>query len=41
MTLLLWVLVGAFVGWHVPQPFWAKMIQEAVVSKWKALTAKK
>jgi hypothetical protein len=24
---LLWVAVGAFVGWNFPQPFWAKAIQ--------------
>lgn len=21
---LFWLVVGAFVGWHVPQPMWAK-----------------
>jgi hypothetical protein len=34
---LFWVLVGAFVGWNFPQPFWAKMIQEKI----KSLFAKK
>ena len=28
---LFWVLVGAFVGWHVPQPFWAKLLQDKVL----------
>ena len=27
---LLWIAVGAFVGWNFPQPFWAKMIQEKI-----------
>lgn len=27
-----WVLIGAFVGWHVPQPFWAKILQEKIIS---------
>jgi hypothetical protein len=25
---LLWVAVGAFIGWNLPQPLWAKVIQE-------------
>jgi hypothetical protein len=39
-TLLL-VLIGAFVGWNLPQPIWARWIQSKVVgilskiaSKW-------
>jgi hypothetical protein len=28
--ILLYVLVGAFVGWHFPQPFWAKVLEEKV-----------
>ena len=30
MGTLFWVLVGAFVGWNFPQPWWAKFIQERV-----------
>lgn len=29
---LFWVLIGAFVGWHFPEPFWAKMIKEKIMS---------
>ena len=36
LDILLWVVVGAFVGWNFPQPFWAKAIQE----KLKGLFAK-
>lgn len=25
---LIWVAVGAFIGWNLPQPFWAKAVQE-------------
>jgi hypothetical protein len=25
-TLIL-ILIGAFIGWHFPQPMWAKMIR--------------
>jgi hypothetical protein len=31
------VAVGAFIGWHFPQPIWAAFIEE----KAKALIAKK
>jgi len=24
---LFYILIGAFVGWHFPQPTWAKMIE--------------
>ena len=27
---LLWIAVGAFIGWNFPQPFWAKIIQEKI-----------
>ena len=27
---LLWVAVGAVIGWNCPQPFWAKAIQEKI-----------
>lgn len=27
---LFWVLIGAFVGWHFPQPAWAKKLEEKV-----------
>jgi len=33
---LLWILVGAFIGWNFPQPFWAKMLEakiRAMISK--------
>jgi len=28
--IILWVAVGAFVGWNIPQPFWAKWFQDKV-----------
>ena len=27
---LFWVSVGTFVGWNLPQPFWAKIIQDKI-----------
>jgi len=32
LDILLWVVLGAFVRWNFPQPFWAKMMQEKVQS---------
>jgi hypothetical protein len=29
-----WILVGAFVGWNLPQPSWAKSIQEKYLQKY-------
>jgi len=29
---IFWILVGAFVGWHFPQPLWAKTIEDKVRS---------
>ena len=34
---LLWLAVGAFIGWNFPQPSWAKTLQEKI----KTLVAKK
>ena len=30
--ILLWIAVGAFIGWNFPQPFWTKMMQEKIQS---------
>ena len=29
---IFWILIGAFVGWHFPQPEWAKAIETKVRS---------
>lgn len=36
LEVLFWILVGAFIGWHVPQPEWAKTLQEKVLSAFKS-----
>ena len=41
LDILLWVAVGAFVGWNIPQPFWATMFQDFVKTKWAEFKAKK
>jgi hypothetical protein len=30
LDILLWIAVGAFIGWNFPQPAWAKVIQEKI-----------
>jgi hypothetical protein len=29
---IFWILIGAFVGWHFPQPTWAKTLETKVRS---------
>jgi hypothetical protein len=29
---VIYVLIGAFIGWNLPQPAWAKNVQERVVT---------
>lgn len=29
-----WIVVGAFVGWNLPQPEWAKNFQEKHLQKY-------
>lgn len=31
---LFWILVGAFIGWNLPQPSWAKSVQEKYLQKY-------
>jgi hypothetical protein len=33
MGTLFWVLIGAFIGWNFPQPWWAKYIQDKIIDK--------
>jgi hypothetical protein len=28
---LFWIAVGAFIGWHFPEPVWAKMIKDKIL----------
>lgn len=35
LDIILWILVGAFIGWHIPEPFWAKVVKEKVLSWFK------
>jgi len=34
---IFWILVGAFIGWAMPQPEWAKELQEKVLGWLKGL----
>jgi len=31
---IFWILVGAFVGWNLPQPAWARNFQEKYLQKY-------
>ena len=41
LVTLLTLLVGLVVGWHVPQPSWAKKAEEEVVVAAKKVVKKK
>ena len=32
METIFWILVGAFIGWHVPQPMWAVYLKEKALA---------
>jgi len=36
LDILLWVALGAFVGWNFPQPAFAKWLQAWVINKFKS-----
>ncbi len=33
MGTMFWVLIGAFIGWNFPQPWWAKYIQDKIMER--------
>jgi hypothetical protein len=40
MTTLITLLIGMFIGWNLPQPDWARAIQDKVVSLFQSLINK-
>lgn len=32
LDIILWILLGAFIGWHIPEPTWAKVVKEKLLS---------
>lgn len=40
IKLVIAVLVGAFIGWNLPQPAWAAKVQAWVVEQYNKLKAK-
>lgn len=40
MSTLFWIAVGMFIGWNLPQPTWARELQEKVVAAIKTLSNK-
>jgi hypothetical protein len=39
-TILFWTCVGILIGWNLPQPAWAKTLQEKIVAAIKAAWSK-
>jgi hypothetical protein len=37
LTILFWICVGILIGWNLPQPDWAKTLQNKAVSAIKEL----
>jgi hypothetical protein len=35
LEVLFWILVGALIGWHIPEPSWAKTFKEKVLNWFK------
>lgn len=31
METLFWILIGAFIGWNLPQPAWAQTVQSKIL----------
>ncbi len=31
-NVLFWILIGAFIGWNFPQPWWAQLMQKKISS---------
>ncbi len=40
LSTLFWITVGAFVGWHVPEPAWAKTAKEKALHTLKEFKTK-
>ncbi len=40
LGIVFWVCVGIFIGWNLPQPAWAKEVQQRVVGFFKGLGGK-
>ena len=36
---ILWILVGTLIGWHIPQPSWAKLLYDKFIAKYIAYAA--
>jgi len=32
---IIWIIIGAFIGWHFPEPQWIKTAKTKLISKFK------
>ena len=37
MSTLFWITIGMFIGWNLPQPAWARQLQQQIVATVKSL----
>ena len=35
LDIIFWIAVGAFVGWHFPEPSWARVIKAKILGTLK------
>ncbi|MCG6939800.1 MAG: hypothetical protein LJE69_00920 [Thiohalocapsa sp.] len=40
LQIVFWVLVGILIGWNLPEPAWARQMQDGVVNFVKELLGK-
>ena len=40
ITMLLFIAIGIVIGWNLPQPPWAKEIQDKIVNSVRSITGK-
>ena len=41
MEIILYIIIGMFIGWNLPQPTYAKFIQDKVLTLLRNLTKQK
>jgi hypothetical protein len=40
-SILFWICVGILIGWNLPQPAWAKLLQDKTIAAIKRLVNKR
>lgn len=37
LSVVFWIVLGIFIGWNLPQPNWAKSVQEKIAGIWNGI----